>query len=292
MKKIYDGLPVHDYTTKFSVSIVYAILASIAMNFFYQPGNIYSSGLTGLAQILTTLSTKIVGFNVPVSITLYLLNVPLFFIAWKKIGKKFTIFTFITVTLTSLFMHIVPQTVMTQDPIICAIFGGAISGSGIGFVLKNGVSSGGLDILSITIRKKTGRSVGSISIYFNALIVFVAGYLFGWQYMFYSALSIFVSGKVTDAVYTKQKKMQVMIVTKNPDRVVDEIQKKMRRGITIIHEAEGAYRHDRQTVLLTIVTRFELPSLEAVMKESDPNAFVSISDNVKILGRFYEEDYK
>ena len=292
MKKIYDGLPVHDYTTKFSVSIVYAILASIAMNFFYQPGNIYSSGLTGLAQILTTLSTKIVGFNVPVSITLYLLNVPLFFIAWKKIGKKFTIFTFITVTLTSLFMHIVPQTVMTQDPIICAIFGGAISGSGIGFVLKNGVSSGGLDILSITIRKKTGRSVGSISIYFNALIVFVAGYLFGWQYMFYSALSIFVSGKVTDAVYTKQKKMQVMIVTKNPDRVVDEIQKKMRRGITIIHEAEGAYRHDRQTVLLTIVTRFELPSLEAGMKESDPNAFVSISDNVKILGRFYEEDYK
>lgn len=292
MKKIYYGLPVHDYTTKFSVSIVYAILASIAMNFFYQPGNIYSSGLTGLAQILTTLSTKIVGFNVPVSITLYLLNVPLFFIAWKKIGKKFTIFTFITVTLTSLFMHIVPQTVMTQDPIICAIFGGAISGSGIGFVLKNGVSSGGLDILSITIRKKTGRSVGSISIYFNALIVFVAGYLFGWQYMFYSALSIFVSGKVTDAVYTKQKKMQVMIVTKNPDRVVDEIQKKMRRGITIIHEAEGAYRHDRQTVLLTIVTRFELPSLEAAMKESDPNAFVSISDNVKILGRFYEEDYK
>lgn len=292
MKKIYDGLPVHDYTTKFSVSIVYAILASIAMNFFYQPGNIYSSGLTGLAQILTTLSTKIVGFNVPVSITLYLLNVPLFFIAWKKIGKKFTIFTFITVTLTSLFMHIVPQTVMTQDPIICAIFGGAISGSGIGFVLKNGVSSGGLDILSITIRKKTGRSVGSISIYFNALIVFVAGYLFGWQYMFYSALSIFVSGKVTDAVYTKQKKMQVMIVTKNPDRVVDEIQKKMRRGITIIHEAEGAYRHDRQTVLLTIVTRFELPSLETAMKESDPNAFVSISDNVKILGRFYEEDYK
>ena len=85
-------------------------------------------------------------------------------------------------------MHIVPQTVMTQDPIICAIFGGAISGSGIGFVLKRGFFWG-LDILSITIRK-TGRSVGSISIYFNALIVFVAGYLFGWQYMFYSALSI------------------------------------------------------------------------------------------------------
>lgn len=187
-------------------------------------------------------------------------------------------------------MQIVPQTSLSNDPIICAIFGGAVMGSGIGFALKNGLSSGGLDIFSITIRKKTGRSVGSISMYFNGLIIFVAGYLFGWQYMFYSALSIFVSGKVTDAVYTKQKKMQVMIITKNPDAVIDGIQQKMRRGITIIHEAEGAYRHDKQTLLLTVVTRFELPSLEAAMKESDPSAFVSISDNVKILGRFYEED--
>ncbi|WP_207694110.1 YitT family protein [Enterococcus sp. DIV0212c] len=290
MKKFFEGLPVHDYTTKLSVSIVYAILASVAMNFFYQPGNIYSSGITGLAQILTTLSTKVIGFKVPVSITLYALNIPLFFVAWRKIGKKFTVFTFLTVTLTSIFMQIVPQTSLSNDPIICAIFGGAVMGSGIGFALKNGLSSGGLDIFSITIRKKTGRSVGSISMYFNGLIIFVAGYLFGWQYMFYSALSIFVSGKVTDAVYTKQKKMQVMIITKNPDAVIDGIQQKMRRGITIIHEAEGAYRHDKQTLLLTVVTRFELPSLEAAMKESDPSAFVSISDNVKILGRFYEED--
>lgn len=290
MKKIYESLPVHDYTTKLSASIVYAILASVAMNFFYQPGNIYSSGITGLAQILTTLSTKAIGFTIPVSLTLYFLNIPLFFVAWKKIGKKFTIFTFITVTLTSLVMHIVPQTTLSTDPIICAIFGGAVSGCGIGFALKNGLSSGGLDIFSITIRKKTGRSVGSISMVFNALIVFVAGFLFGWQYMFYSALSIFVSGKVTDVVYTKQKKMQVMIVTKNPEEVVDEIQKKMRRGITIIHEAEGAYRHDKQTVLLTVVTRYELPSLEAAMKATDPAAFVSISDNVQILGRFYEEE--
>ncbi|MBP2100094.1 YitT family protein [Enterococcus rivorum] len=290
MKKLFESLPITDYTTKLSVSIVYAILASVAMNFFYQPGNIYSSGITGLAQILTTLSTKVVGFNIPVSITLYGLNIPLFFIAWHKIGKKFTIFTIITVTLTSIFMQIVPTTTLSNDPIICAIFGGGVMGAGIGFALKNGLSSGGLDIFSITIRKKTGRSVGSISIYFNALIIFVAGYLFGWQYMFYSALSIFVSGKVTDAVFTKQKKMQVMIITAHPEEVIAEIQNKMRRGITIINEAEGAYKHDKQKILITVVTRFELPALEDAMKESDPSAFVSISDNVKILGRFYEED--
>ncbi|MGG5310788.1 MULTISPECIES: YitT family protein [Enterococcus] len=289
MKKTFENWAYHDYTTKLSVSIVYALIASVALNFFYQPGNIYSSGITGLAQILTTLSKSVIGFEIPVSTTLYLLNIPLFFLAWFKLGKKFTIFTFITVTLTSLSIHLLPQTILSTDPIICAIFGGAVNGVGIGLALKNGLSSGGLDIVSITIRKKTGRSIGSISIYFNALIVFVAGLLFGWQYMFYSALSIFVSGKVTDVVYTKQKKMQVMIVTKHPEAVIEAIQKCMRRGITIINEAEGAYKHDKQTVLMTIVTRYELPLLREAMKTSDPQAFVSIAENVQILGRFYED---
>ncbi|MHC5247373.1 YitT family protein [Enterococcus sp. LJL90] len=289
MKKIVDSWPYHDFTAKLSVAIVYALLSSIAINFFYQPGHIYSSGITGLAQVITTLSKDSIGVGLPVSVTLYLLNIPLFLVAWRKIGKKFTIFTIITVTLASLFIQIIPQTELTTDPIICAIFGGGIMGFGVGFALKNGLSSGGLDIISITIRKKTGRTIGSISIYFNAVIVLLAGVLFGWQYMFYSALSIFVSGKVTDAVFTKQKKMQVMIVTKCPDEVIENIQGNMRRGITIIHEAEGAFKHDKQTVLLTIVTRFELPLLETAMKKADPQAFVSISDNVKILGHFYEE---
>ncbi|OJG82271.1 hypothetical protein RV10_GL000092 [Enterococcus pallens] len=289
MKKKIEGWPYHDFATRLSVAVVYAFLASIAVNFFYQPGNIYSSGLTGFAQILTTLSHQWLGHTIPVSITLFALNIPLFILAWFKIGHKFTIFTFVTVFLTSFFMHIIPETQLTNDPIICAIFGGAIMGVGIGFALKNGLSSGGLDILSITIRKKTGRSVGSISIIFNVMIMLIAGILFGWQYMFYSALSIFMSGKLTDALYTKQRKMQVMIVTKCPDKVINGIQESMRRGITIINEAEGAYKHDKQTVLFTVVTRFELPQLENIMRETDPGAFVSISENVRIMGRFYEE---
>ncbi|MBU5359728.1 YitT family protein [Enterococcus raffinosus] len=289
MKKKIEEWPHHDYATRLSVAVVYAFLAAIAVNFFYQPGHIYSSGATGFAQILTTLSDRVVGFTVPVSITLFLINVPLFFLAWFKIGHKFTIFTFITVFLTSFFIHIIPQTTLTKDPIICAIFGGAIMGVGIGFALKNGLSSGGLDILSIVIRKRTGSSVGSISIIFNVMIMLMAGILFSWQYMFYSALAIFMSGKLTDALYTKQRKMQVMIVTKCPERVINAIQDQMRRGITIINEAEGAYKHDKQTVLFTVVTRFELPLLESIMRENDPDAFVSISENVRIMGRFYEE---
>lgn len=166
MNTLFKWLPHPDYANKLSFSIVYAILSAIAVNFFYQPGKIYSSGITGIAQILTTVSTDWLGFYIPVSVALLLLNIPLFFLGWFKIGHKFTIFTGITVVLTSLFVQILPEETLTTDPMICGIFGGAINGAGIGYALKSGLSSGGLDFVSIAIRKRTGKTIGSISIFF------------------------------------------------------------------------------------------------------------------------------
>ena len=137
MTPLFKWLPHPEYANKLSFSIVYALLASIAVNFFYQPGNIYSSGITGVAQIITTISREGLGFYIPLSLALLLLNVPLFFLGWFKIGHKFTIFTGITVLLTSLFVQILPEETVTTDPMICAIFGGAINGVGIGYALKN-----------------------------------------------------------------------------------------------------------------------------------------------------------
>ena len=276
-----------DYLSKkFSASLVFAILSSIAVNFFFQPGNIYSSGATGIAQILTTLSSRIFGMHIPVAITLYAINIPLFILAWKVLGKRFTIFTILTVTLAAAMINFVPETKLTSDPIINAVFGGAINGFGIGYALRNGLSSGGLDIVSMTIRKKTGHTVGSISIMFNVVIASVAGFLFGWQYALYTMITIFIAGRVTDSMFTKQKKMQVMIVTRNPDSVVQCIREEMQRGITIIHSAEGGYTHERQTVLITVITRYEIGHFRRIMAFSDPNAFVSIAENVKIMGNF------
>ncbi|SKA05869.1 Uncharacterized membrane-anchored protein YitT, contains DUF161 and DUF2179 domains [Pilibacter termitis] len=287
-EKLQD-LPLESYSKKFSASLVYGLLSSVAVNFFFQPGHIYSSGATGMAQILTTLSTSVLGVKIPVSLTLYAINLPLFFLAWRFLGRRFTIFTVLTVTLSSFMIHLLPETKLTPDPVINAVFGGAVNGVGIGYALRNGLSSGGLDIVSLSIRKKTGHSVGTISTIFNLGIMLVAGYLFGWQYALYTMMTIFVTGRVTDAIFTKQKKMQVMIVTKNPEGVISCIQEEMHRGVTIIHGAEGAYSHERQTVLITIITRFEISHLKEIMAYSDPNAFVSISENVKILGNFNED---
>ena len=265
-------------------------MSAIAVNFFFEPGHVYSSGVTGLSQVVSAISGRYLGFTIPVSVAFYAINLPLLILAWYKIGHKFTVFTFITVTMSSLFIQLIPQVTLTPDPLINAIFGGLVMGTGIGYGLKSRISSGGTDVISLTIRKMTGRSVGSISLLVNGIIMLFAGLLFGWQYALYSMVTIFVSSRVTDALFTRQKKMQALIVTSRPERVIQMIHKKLHRGVTCINDAEGTYQHEKKAVLLAIITRGEYSDFKHFMAKADPSAFVSIAEDVHVMGRFVDMD--
>ncbi|HGD4161188.1 TPA: YitT family protein [Streptococcus agalactiae] len=278
------------YAEKISASLLYGILSSVAVNFFFQPGHVYSSGATGLAQVISAVSKHWFSFEIPVALAFYAINIPLLILSWRKIGHKFTIFTFITVTVSSIFIQLMPQITLTTDPLINAIFGGLIMGAGVGFSFKSRISSGGTDIISLTIRKKTGRDVGSISFIINGIILLFAGLLFGWKYALYSMVTIFVSSRVTDAIFTKQKKMQAMIVTSKPDCVIKRIHRDLHRGVTCINDAEGTYNHEKKAVLIIILTREEFSDFKYLMLKADPKAFVSVAENVHIIGRFVDDD--
>lgn len=278
------------YAEKISASLFYGLMSAIAVNFFFEPGHVYASGVTGLAQVLSAVSQRFLGYSLPVSVAFYALNAPLLVLAWSKIGRKFTVFTFITVTLSSIFIQLVPQVTLTTDPLINAIFGGLVMGTGIGYGLQARISSGGTDVVSLTIRKMTGKSVGSVSLVVNFVIMVFAGILFGWRYALYSMVTIFVSSRVTDALFTKQKKMQALIVTNRPERVVATIHKRLHRGVTCINDAEGTYNHEKKAILLAIITREEYGDFKHFMKKADPNAFVSIAENVHVMGNFKDMD--
>lgn len=287
---VISSISKEKYAERISGSIIYGLLSSIAVNFFFRPGKVYSSGVTGLAQIVSALAETYAQLDVPIALVYYGLNIPLLIVAWYKIGNKFTIFTFITVSFSSLFIQFMPHVTLTNDPLVNAIFGGLMLGTGIGFALRNNVSSGGTDIVSILIRKKTGKQVGSISLIVNASIMLIAGMTFGWQYALYSMVALFISSRMTDVIFVKQKRMQAMIITSHPERVIKMIHKRLHRGVTIINGAEGAYNHEQKTILLTIITRAEFTDFKYIMKKADKSAFVSVSDNVNIIGRFVESD--
>lgn len=280
----------HNYLSKVSAALLYALAVAVALNFFWTPGKIYASGVTGFAQVLQSVSEKFLPFTLTTSVMYFVLNVPLFILGWFKIGHKFTIFTIIAVLLASLLMKFVSPVKLTYDPIICAIFGGVVNGVGTGLALKSGISTGGLDILGIILRKKTGRSFGQINIFFNLIIVVCAGFVFGWSRALYTALNIFINGRVIDAVYTQHQKLQVLIVTEYPKNIVEGIQDKMHRGITILHDAEGGFSHTEKTVLLMVVDRYDMYDIYNIVKKNDPYAFMSTTEVSKVYGRFIEQN--
>lgn len=279
----------HNYLSKVSAAFLYALAVAVALNFFWTPGKIYASGITGFAQVLQSVSERFFPFTLATSVMYFVLNIPLFILGWFKIGHKFTIFTIIAVLLGSIMMKIIAPIKITYDPIICAIFGGVVNGIGTGLALKSGISTGGLDILGIILRRKTGKSFGQINIFFNLIIVICAGFVFGWSRALYTALNIFINGRVIDAVYTQHQKMQVIIVTEHPKHIVEGIQEKMHRGITILHDAEGGFSHTEKTVLLTVIDRYDMYDIYNIVLQNDPYAFMSSSEVSKVYGRFIEQ---
>lgn len=292
MDDVQKILKKHQYLAKASTAFIYAIMVSVAMNFFWNPGNIYSSGMTGFAQLLNTITSRYFPVTISAAVGLFLLNVPMFILSWKKIGKQFTFFTILSVLLASIMIKFLHPVTLTNDPLICAIFGGAVNGFGTGLALKNEISTGGLDIIGIVVRRKTGKTIGTTNMIFNSFIILSAGFAYGWPYAFYSAIGLLVNAKVIDMTYTRQQRMQVMVVTDRPKTVTDSIQNHLRRGVTIIHNAEGAYQHDEKTVLFTVISRYEMGEFDEALSESDPGAFGIVVDVDQIFGHFYEHKLK
>lgn len=270
-----------DHLKKLVIAASYAFLSAVSVNLFWVPGGIYANGVTGFAQLVVALSGK---FHLPMldlATLVLLINVPLLVIAWFKIDRKFTIFTIIAVFLTSVFMKLIPVMALTNDPVICTVFGGVIHGLGVGITLNSDFSTGGLDIIGILVRKVTTRSIGTIFTAFNLAIEFIAGFVFGWRYALYSAITVFINGKVVDFVNTKERKVQLLIVTKHANEMLRRIQDNHQSGITVINHAQGGYYHESQDILLLVVTSHELNTISSVVKKVDQLAFMSITKGIE-----------
>lgn len=266
-----------------------AITGAVAFNFFFLPANVYASGLNGFAQLFTSISSEFFNIQMQTGLVILLLNIPIAILGWFKIGKTFTVLSFLSSFLVSFFMVELPVIQLTPDPIMNALFGGIISGAGVGFALKYGFSTGGMDIIAMVLQKTTGKTIGNLMMAMNAIIAITAGIVFGWEYSFYTIVSIFATTKMIDTIHTSHQKITAMIVTTDPDPLVEAIQSQLLRGITIM-PATGAYSKTKRSVLMIVISRYEVYSLEQAVKEADATAFVNLMQTNKVLGTFLNSD--
>jgi len=266
-----------------------AITNAIALNNFLIPSNIYAAGINGVSQLISGILDSSLGIIIDTGVLILVFNIPIALLGWFKVGRNFTLYSFLTSVLISFFAILLPINPLTNDPLMNALFGGIISGAGIGFALKFGFSTGGMDIISMVLAKTTGRSIGTLIFSMNLLIVSSAGLLYGWEYALYTLVSIYVMTKMIDTIHTSHQKVTAMIVTNEPDALVKKIHEKLIRGITII-PAKGAYSKTDRSVLMMVITRYEMYELEQAVREADASAFVNFMETNKVLGEFWSFD--
>lgn len=277
-----------EVVSKIKIAGMYAVISSIALNFFWLPGNIYANGITGLSQLLSVVAGDLFSVELPIPWLVLAFNFPLLGVAWFKIDRQFTCYTVIAVLLTSIVMRVIPVVNLTTDPFICALFGGIFHGISVGITLNSDFSTGGLDIIGIIAKKHTQRSIGSVFIVFNSCVEFIAGFLFGWEYAFYSAFSVFISGRVVDRVNQKHQKIQLLIVTKKARGMIPLIQQQIPRGMTLVNHVEGAFDHEEKQLLMVVVSKRELSKMKQLILQADSKAFISEATGIATNTNFFD----
>ncbi|WP_026566110.1 YitT family protein [Bacillus sp. UNC41MFS5] len=273
---------------KLGVVAAGSLLGALAMNLFLIPANIYSSGFTGIAQLLSKVLSDYTPIQLSLGLLLLLLNIPVAILGWKKVGKSFTVYSFISVALSSLFLTLIPIKQVSNDILLNAVFGGVILAVGVGITLKWGASTGGVDIIAMVLSRMKDKPIGPYMLVINGLIILTAGFLYGWEKALYTLVTLYTSTRVIDAIHTRHAKLTAMIITKKADVMKKAIQEKLVRGITIL-PAKGAFSNEAREMLMVVITRYELFDLERILKEVDPNAFTNIIQTTNIYGFFRKE---
>lgn len=273
---------------KLVIVISCSFVFALSMNFFLIPANIFSSGFSGLSQLLSRLLNDFFHVHISVGVIFFLLNIPVAILGWKKVGKSFTIYSFLSVLFTSLFLSLLPIYSLSNDILLNAVFGGVIGAIGVGFTLRYGASTGGMDVVALVISRWKDEPVGKYTMILNSIIIVTAGYMYGWEQALYTLVVLFATSKVIDLIHTQSQKLTAMIITSEDEELKKEIFQRLTRGVTIV-PAKGAFSNEDKKLLITVISRYELFELKKIVESTDSNAFTSILKTEAVIGRFRRE---
>ncbi|MCM2140145.1 YitT family protein [Vagococcus fluvialis] len=274
---------------KSAIVIFAGVILAVALNLFLIPANVFSAGVNGLAQLFSGILLNSFDIKLDTGILIFLMNIPIAILGWIKLGKSATIFSLLTVLSVTIMTLIIPVVEITDNQLMNGIVGGVLTGVAVGLTMKFGFSTGGMDIVSLVLSKTTGRSVGSLMMIINAFIIATAGFVFDWESALYTVISIYVTTQVVDRIHTRHQKVTAFVITSKPEEVIHSIQNEIVRGMTLL-PGTGVYSRKETSVIMTVVTKYELYALEQAVYLADQNSFINILPTQTIVGNFWNED--
>lgn len=266
------------------------VINAFGVTIFLAPMKLYDSGISGTAMLLSQLTPEYLSL----SVFLIVLNVPLFLYGLKKQGRVFTIYSLYAVAIYSLaawlITDVLPVDVSMASPLagtdllLCALFGGLISGVGSGLVIRCGGAIDGIDVMAVIFAKRLGVTVGSFVMVYNVILYIICGFVIeSWILPLYSIVAYGAALKTVDFIAEGfDRSKAAMIVTVRPNEICTSLTEAFGSGITRI-EARGGYSGHDRTMLYFVVNRYQIARMRSIVHELDETAFITISEVADIF---------
>lgn len=280
----------------FLVLFIAGCINAFGVTVFLAPVKLYDSGISGTSMLLSQITPEYLNL----SVFLILLNIPLFLYGFKRQGKNFTIYSIFTVIIYSLcawlITDVLPIDVSIASPLagddllLCALFGGLISGVGSGLTIRYGGAIDGIEVMSVIFAKKLGITVGTFVMIYNVTLYVICGIVLNsWILPLYSIVTYMAGLKTIDFIVEGLDRSKgVMIVTAKSEEVSKALMETFETGATII-KGKGAYSKKETDVVYFIVNRFQISRLRELVHAVDPKAFMTISEVADVFTHAHAE---
>lgn len=269
-----------DYAVITAGSVIYALSVAV----FTSPNNIAPGGLTGVGILLNYL------FSIPIGTFILIMNVPLFIIAYKSLGRRFVTKSLLGTVLVSLAIDFVTPFVAPYkgDMMLVSIYGGILNGGGLALIFSRGGSTGGTDIIASVIHKHFPQfSIGLIILISDAVVVGASAFVYSnAESALYAAVSIFVSSKLIDLIIygtSRNNGKLMLIITDAPDSILAQLLTRVSRGVTVL-DAQGGYSGKDKKMLVCALRPNQVFKANSIVKNADSNAFVIITTANEVNG--------
>lgn len=269
----------------FVLLFIAGCINAFGVTVFLAPVKLYDSGISGTSILLSQITPEYMSL----SLFLLILNIPLFLFGLKKQGVAFTVYSVFTVAVYSsaswLITDVLPIDVSIASPLagedllLCALFGGMISGVGSGLTIRYGGAIDGVEVMAVIFAKRLGLTVGSFVMTYNVILYVICGFVVqSWILPLYSIVTYMAGLKTVDFVVEGlDRSKEVMIVTERPKEISEALMEAFECGTTMI-EATGGYSNAQKTIIYFVVNRFQIAKMRNIIHAVDPKAFVTISE--------------
>ncbi len=268
----------------YSQIVLGCLLGAASYPLFLTPNHIAPGGLTGIAMVFNYL------FGAPVGTVSLLMNVPLFLIGYRAMGRVFVFRSLIAAVLFSLMIDLLPLPAATMDPLLGAVFGGVLLGIALGLIMRGGATTGGTDMAARMLHQKFQHiSVGTILFAIDCISVFMAGVSIEVEYALYSLICIYVSGKAIDMVTSGlSREKACYIISSEHEKIKQSVMTELERGVTVLR-AQGGWSGAEKPLLLCILSAQEVSRIKTIVRAADERAFVFITDAYEVLGEGFRK---